>query len=92
MFLNFSALKTPGVKKFLGIPEIPLAQPTTAPQPAFSAFSALQRPSIVKQEPTPVLPESVKRSDQTISSSSAISQRLRSLEKQVKGRKKNKKR
>ncbi|KAF5460552.1 hypothetical protein F2P56_020416 [Juglans regia] len=85
-------LKSPGVKKFLGIPEIPLAHPTTAPQPAFSAFSALQRSTVVKQEPTPVLPESVKRSDQTTSSSSVISQRLRSLEKQVKGRKKNKKR
>ncbi|XP_042948956.1 mitochondrial inner membrane protein OXA1-like isoform X2 [Carya illinoinensis] len=85
------ALKNPGVKKFLGIPEIPVAQPPTSPQPAFSAFSALQRPTVVKQEPTPIPPESVKRPDQRISSSSLISQRLRSLEKQVKGRKKTKK-
>ncbi|XP_040987233.1 mitochondrial inner membrane protein OXA1-like isoform X3 [Juglans microcarpa x Juglans regia] len=86
------ALKNPGVKKFLGVPEMPVAQPPTAPQPAFSAFSALQRPTVVKQEPTPIPPESVKRPDQRISSSSLISQRLRSLEKQVKGRKKTKKR
>lgn len=96
-------LKCRGVKKFLGVPEIPVAQPTSAPQPAFSAFSALKLPTMVKQEPTAVpsesvkLPtavpsDSVKLPDRRISPSSNISQRLRSLEKQVKGRKKNKKR
>lgn len=85
-------LKCHGVKKFLGIPEIPVAQPTSAPQPSFSAFSALKLPTMVKQEPTAVPTESVKLPDRKISSASNISQRLRSLEKQVKGRKKNKKR
>jgi YidC/Oxa1 family membrane protein insertase len=90
--LNFAVLKCRGVKKFLGVPEIPVAQPTSAPQPAFSAFSALKLPTMVKQEPTSVPSESVKLPDRRISPSSNISQRLRSLEKQVKGRKKNKKR
>jgi YidC/Oxa1 family membrane protein insertase len=90
--LNFAVLKCHGVKKFLGIPEIPVAQPTSAPQPSFSAFSALKLPTMVKQEPTAVPTKSVKLPDRKISSASNISQRLRSLEKQVKGRKKNNKR
>ncbi|KAB1216046.1 Mitochondrial inner membrane protein OXA1 [Morella rubra] len=85
-------LKNPGVKKSLGIPEIPVAQPAATPQPAFSVFSALKRPTLIKQESNSVPPESAKLPDQRISSSSVISQRLRSLEKQVKARKKNKKR
>lgn len=86
------ALKNPGVKRFLGIPEIPVTQPSTGQQsnqPTFaSLFSTLKQSAAVTQEPA----ESSKFADKRISSSSVISQRLRSLEKQVKGRKKNKKR
>ncbi|KAF8379691.1 hypothetical protein HHK36_029135 [Tetracentron sinense] len=85
-------LKRPGVKKFVGIPEIPVAPPTTAPQPAFSLFSALKRPTGLIQEPSSLPSEPSKLADRRVSSSSVISQRLRSLEKQVKGRKKSKKR
>ncbi|XP_024935248.3 mitochondrial inner membrane protein OXA1 isoform X2 [Ziziphus jujuba] len=86
-------LKNHGVKKILGLPEIPVQQPSTASKPApFSVFSALKPPSAVTEEPTSLPVESSKVSDRKISSSSVISQRLRSLEKQVKGRKKNKKR
>lgn len=97
MFVEtFAALKKPGVKKFLGIPEIPVAQPNTAhesTQTSFpSLFSTLKQPRAVTQEHISTTAESSKPTDRRISSSSVISQRLRSLEKQVKGRKKNKKR
>lgn len=93
IYLNLSALKKPGVKKILGLPEMPAQQPSSASKPApFSVFSALKPPSAVTQAPTSLPVESSKVSDRKISSSSVISQRLRSLEKQVKGRKKNKKR
>ncbi|KAM3711870.1 hypothetical protein ACB098_01G141500 [Castanea mollissima] len=85
-------LKYPGVKKFLGVPEIPVTKPTTAPQPAFSALEALKRAMAVKAESTTVPLESGKLPDQRISSASVLSQRIKSLEKQAKGRKKNKKR
>ncbi|GMN52959.1 hypothetical protein TIFTF001_022103 [Ficus carica] len=86
------ALKKPGVKKFLGIPEIPVTQPTTAQQPSFqSLFSGLkQSTAAVTQENTLSPAQSSKLTDRRISSSSVISQRLKSLEKQVKGRKRNK--
>lgn len=85
-------LKYPGVKKFLGVPEIPVTKPTTAPQPAFSALEALKRAMAAKAESTAVPLESGKVPDQRISSTSVLSQRIKSLEKQAKGRKKNKKR
>ncbi|PON41967.1 Membrane insertase [Trema orientale] len=89
---TLAAIKNPGVKRFLGIPEIPVTQPSTGQQsnqPTFaSLFSTLKQSAAVTQEPA----ESSKLADRRISSSSVISQRLRSLEKQVKGRKKNKKR
>lgn len=86
-------IKKPGVKKFLGIPEMPVATPDTAPPPAFSALSALKRAALSRQEPTPAPASSpTPISERKGSSSSVLSQRLRSLEKEVKGRKKNKKR
>lgn len=85
-------LKYPGVKKVLGIPEFPVQPPSTTPQPALSVFSALKRATGVIEQPTSVPLESGKLPDQRISSSSVISQRIKRLEKQVKGRKKNKKR
>ncbi|KAH7557327.1 hypothetical protein JRO89_XS11G0121000 [Xanthoceras sorbifolium] len=88
-------LKVPGLKKALGVPQIPVAPPTTSPQPSFSLFSAIKQVSEAKaaRQASASLPaEPSKGTDQRISSSSVLSQRLRSLEKQVKGRKKNKKR
>lgn len=89
---NCTALKVPGVKKTLGIPEIPVTDPTSAPQSPFSIFPALkQATSATNDESSAVVrDEPSKHSNTKISSSSVISQRLRSLEKQVKGRKKNK--
>lgn len=91
-FVKFLVLKKPGVKKFLGIPEMPVNPPTTAPQPAFSMFSALKQATPTTQDSSsgPTTPS--KLADRKISSSAVLSQRLRSLEKEVKGRKKNKKR
>ncbi|XP_062074557.1 mitochondrial inner membrane protein OXA1 [Humulus lupulus] len=98
------ALKRPGVKKFLGIPEVPVeastAQQSTPPTFAslFSsmkqsaAVSATKQSAAVTQEQISTPAESSRLTDRRISSTSVISQRLKSLEKQVKGRKKNKKR
>ncbi|KAK7362889.1 hypothetical protein VNO77_05014 [Canavalia gladiata] len=84
-------LKYPGVKKTLGIPEIPAAEPTSAPQSPFSIFPALKQATSAANGPSSMPVEPSKHPNKKISSSSVISQRLRSLEKQVKGRKKNKK-
>lgn len=86
------ALRVPGVKKTLGIPEIPADPPTTSsPQSPFSVFPALKRAASSTNMASSVPDESTKQSNKKISSSAVISQRLRSLEKQVKGRKKSKK-
>ncbi|KAI9071621.1 hypothetical protein K1719_046416 [Acacia pycnantha] len=84
-------LKVPGVKKALGIPLIPVAAPTQAPQSPFSFFPTAKKDSSVMTESNSAPVEQPKLPGQKISSSSMISQRMRSLEKQVKGRKKNKK-
>ncbi|KAL6986406.1 hypothetical protein U1Q18_019770 [Sarracenia purpurea var. burkii] len=86
-------LKAPGMKKLLGVPEIPVAPPTcSAEKPAFSFFDALKKYAAAQKATSSLVEASKPAVDQRISSSSVISQRLRSLEKQVKGRKKNKKR
>lgn len=90
-YSNFTVLKVPGVKKTLGIPEIPVAAPTSAPQSPFSIFPALKQATSAANAPSSAPGEPSTHSNKKISSSSVISQRLRSLEKQVKGRKKNKK-
>ncbi|XP_054802509.1 mitochondrial inner membrane protein OXA1-like [Prosopis cineraria] len=85
-------LKVPGVKKALGVPEIPAAAPTNnTSQSPFSFFPALKKDSSATTESNSAPVEQSKFPGQKISSSSIISQRLRSLEKQVKGRKKSKK-
>ncbi|OIV92540.1 hypothetical protein TanjilG_02303 [Lupinus angustifolius] len=89
-------LKVPGVKKTLGLPEMPAPAPattttTSAPQSPFSIFPALKKAASVTNGSNSLPNEAPKLSDKKISSSSVISQRLRSLEKQVKGRKKNNK-
>ncbi|XP_022721410.1 mitochondrial inner membrane protein OXA1-like isoform X2 [Durio zibethinus] len=89
-------LKAPGVKKALGVPEIPKQPANTSPRASIDLYSALKqtlkqaRTAAEESASVPVAPTKV--SNQRIPSSSAISQRLKNLEKQVKGRKKNKKR
>jgi YidC/Oxa1 family membrane protein insertase len=83
-------LKVPGVKKTFGIPELPAA-PTSSPQSPFSIFPALKQTASAADDQSSLPVESSKRPNKKTSSSAIISQRLRSLEKQVKGRKKNKK-
>lgn len=85
------ALKAPGVKKFLGLPEIPVAPASTTPPSSFDLLEALKQQVAARQEPASPLPvePSSKPGVQRISPASVLSQRLRSLEKQVKGRKKN---
>lgn len=99
LHLIFSVLKVPGVKKSLGVPEIPVAPapPTTESKSSFLMFSAIKQAAeanAARQAASSALPaEPSKGADQRRSSSSSVlNQRLRSLEKQVKGRKKNKKR
>ncbi|WJX95440.1 hypothetical protein P8452_76760 [Trifolium repens] len=85
-----TVLKVPGVKKTFGIPELPAA-PTSSPQSPFSIFPALKQTASAADDQSSSPVESSKRPNKKTSSSAIISQRLRSLEKQVKGRKKNKK-
>ncbi|KAJ6863621.1 mitochondrial inner membrane protein OXA1-like [Populus alba x Populus x berolinensis] len=87
-------LKAPGVKEFLGVPKVPVAPPSTAAKSSsFDLFSAIKQLSTARKEPTPSLPiEPPKLFEHKKSSSSVITKRIRSLEKEVKGRKKNKKR
>ncbi|XP_065878233.1 mitochondrial inner membrane protein OXA1-like [Euphorbia lathyris] len=89
------ALKVPGVKKFLGLPKMPVTPPaSSASQPSFSLSSILKQISAAQNPSTasPPVESTSKVPDQRISPNSVMSQRIRSLEKQVKGRKKNKKR
>lgn len=85
------ALKAPRVKKFLGLPEIPVAPASTTPPSSFDLLEALKQQVAARQEPASPLPvePSSKPGVPRISPASVLSQRLRSLEKQVKGRKKN---
>ncbi|PIA49022.1 hypothetical protein AQUCO_01300107v1 [Aquilegia coerulea] len=78
-------IKRPQVKKFLNIFLIPEAH-TTQTQPALSTFPTVTASKPVVQEPSPSSP-----TDHSISSSSVINQRIRTLEKQVKGIKKKSK-
>ncbi|MBA0559447.1 hypothetical protein Golob_016409 [Gossypium lobatum] len=88
-------LKAPRVKKALGIPEIPDQPAATASRPSIDLYSALKQTlqqartaaeesASVSAAPTKVLNRSTP--------SSAVNQRIKHLEKQVKGKKKNKKR
>ena len=88
-----TVLKAPGVKKFLGVPEITVAPPaSTSEKPSLSFLETLKKFAAAQQAASSPGEPSKPAADQRIPSSSVISQRLRSLEKQVKGRKKNKKR
>lgn len=85
-------LKHTNFKKIVGVPELPVASKPAKEQPAFSIFSALKQPTSAVQEPTSAPAQPSNLNDRRISSSSVLSHRLRSLEKEVKGRKKSKKR
>ncbi|KAF5186073.1 mitochondrial inner membrane protein OXA1-like [Thalictrum thalictroides] len=87
-------LKRPDVKKYLNLPAFPAtaSSKTTAPKPAFDLISAFKQFKQAAKEPTPLITDSSTHSDRKVSPSSVMSQRLKTLEKQVKGRKKNKRR
>lgn len=101
-FMYFPVIKAPGVKKFLGVPIIPVTQSTTT-QSAFSFSEAMKKYIQSQQKPSPSVAEppkpaslptytTTKPSTTKIPTASVLSQRIRSLEKEVKGRKKSKKR
>ncbi|KAF3542017.1 hypothetical protein F2Q69_00025260 [Brassica cretica] len=81
-------IKRPRVKKLLKIPELP--PPPPGQQPSFDLFAALKKIKAMTQDrnqnetesPSPVV-------NPRLSSLSPVSKRLKALESQVKGRKKN---
>lgn len=99
-------IKSHAVKKALGIPIIRYSPPTSTEQkPALPFFETLKKyaaaqqhiaakQSAASQQPALSSPpvEESRPTSQRISASSVLSQRVKSLEKEVKGRKKNKKR
>lgn len=90
-------IKNPAVKKALNIPIIPVTPPPAGEQkPGLSFFDAIRKYAAAqaeaqRQRAISSSEEAPKPASQRISSSSIISQRLRTLEKEVKGRKKGKK-
>ncbi|KAK6158402.1 hypothetical protein DH2020_005716 [Rehmannia glutinosa] len=90
-------IKKPKVKKFFGIPSIPVpppVTPSTDQKPGFSFFEALKKYAAAQQQQSlsSSAEASSKPTNQRIAPSSALNQRIKSLEKEVKGRKKGKKR
>ncbi|QCE03531.1 preprotein translocase subunit YidC [Vigna unguiculata] len=81
-------LKAPGVKKALGIPIIQEAAATSGAQSPSSIFPALKQATAARIAPKSLPVEPSKH--QQRKTSSDVNQRLKRLEKQVKGRKKNK--
>lgn len=105
-----SVIKSPAVKKALGVPIIPVSPPTEQ-KPALPFFETLKKYAAAQQhiaaqqhaakqnaeasqQPAVSSPpvEESRSTSRRIPASSVLSQRIRSLEKEVKGRKKNKKR
>lgn len=86
------------MKKLLGVPIVPVAPPRTDQSPGLPFFEALKKFAAAKEfeakqqaeSSSPV--EATKTASQQIQPTSILSQRVRSLEKEVKGRKKGKKR
>ncbi|KAB2037759.1 hypothetical protein ES319_D03G099300v1 [Gossypium barbadense] len=86
-------LKAPGVKAALGVPLIPKPPAGTTPQPSINLYSAFKQPErTASHQSTSPPDEPTKASHKKISSSSTMDQRIKILERQLKGRKKNKKR
>ncbi|CAM8947378.1 unnamed protein product [Rhodiola kirilowii] len=90
-------MQQPGVKMALGLPETTVIPPSAnAPKPTGFSFSDAmkQYSESMQQRPPPStshMESPAKAKEPKISSASVLSQRLKSLEKQVKARKKNKK-
>lgn len=92
-------LKVPGLKKALGVPDMPvLPQNSQQQQPSFDLFSAIKQfKNTLKQSETAASAQvsasapSPKASEQKIPPYLLTSQRLRALEKERKAKKKNKK-
>ncbi|KAL1203843.1 Mitochondrial inner membrane protein OXA1 [Cardamine amara subsp. amara] len=82
-------IKRPQVKKFLRIPDLP--PPPPGQQPSFDLFSALKKLKAMTQDPTQNQTQPASTVNPRISSTSLspVSKRLKALENQVKGRKKN---
>ncbi|KAB2093677.1 hypothetical protein ES319_A02G109400v1 [Gossypium barbadense] len=86
-------LKAPGVKAALGVPLIPKPPAGTTPRPSINLYSAFKQPErTASHQSTSPPDEPTKASHKKISSSSTMDQRIKILERQLKGRKKNKKR
>ncbi|GAB4844592.1 hypothetical protein Ancab_037991 [Ancistrocladus abbreviatus] len=83
------ALKHPGVRKALDLPEIPMSSKTTSQYNSSFVSSPKQHDSVDQEPELPHEPS--KAAERRISSHSVLSQRIRSLERKVKGRKKNNK-
>ncbi|MBA0652082.1 hypothetical protein Goklo_019365 [Gossypium klotzschianum] len=89
-------LKAPGVKKALGIPKIPDQPAATARRPSINLYSVLKKTlqqarTAAEEESASVSATPTKVSNRS-TPSSAINQRIKHLEKQVKGKNNNKKR
>ncbi|KZV31763.1 hypothetical protein F511_00567 [Dorcoceras hygrometricum] len=82
-------IKKPEVKKLLGVPIIPVVKPLIDHKPGFSLSEVVKKYATTASSDgdSSQLPETPR-----ISSSSVLSQRIKGLEKQVKGRKASKKR
>lgn len=98
-FAYGAVLKIPGFKKALGVPEIPVPPPGTSQQntPGFSLLEALKQATAASRPKNPASVSAAADQAKPIegkaaSSSAVLSQRLKSLERQVKQKKKNKKR
>ncbi|GFQ07995.1 hypothetical protein PHJA_002943500, partial [Phtheirospermum japonicum] len=98
--IKISVLRKPEVKKFLGIPIVPVTPPSTNQKPTYSFFESLKKYADAQQEhhhqsssssSSSPSETSSKPANTKISSSSVLSQRIRSLEREIKGRKKGKK-
>ncbi|PIN09208.1 Inner membrane protein translocase involved in respiratory chain assembly [Handroanthus impetiginosus] len=87
-------IKNPKVKEYLGLPIIPVAPPSTNQKPGLSFFETLKKYAAAQQQQSLLSPPeaSPRPTTKTIPSASDLNQRIRSLEKEVKGRKKGKRR
>lgn len=87
--LLVSVIKKPEVKKLLGVPIIPVMKPLIDQKPGFSLSEVVKKYAAASSSDrvSSQLPASPK-----IASPSVLSQRIKSLEKEVKGRKKGTKR
>lgn len=100
-------IKKPAVKKMLGIPDMPPPPPPSASQlPNLSIFESLKKYAAAQQQmqslseppeeyispPSEQSPDEAPKPVRRRTPSSALSRRIRNLEKEVKGRKKGIKR